>query len=120
MFVAASSLRLLFVAALVFSVAGSFFLLKNGYLLEMLRGRRAATGLGIFNTLIMLSASQSSLLLGAIGDRYSLAHGLTLLAVLMLGAALLSLMLKAIPTKRKRNGVSSENTPTDNSKRRTS
>jgi len=113
MFIAVRSLPLLFVAALAFSVAGSFFLLKNGYLLELLRGRDAATGLGIFNTLVMLSASQSSILLGAIGDRYSLPHGLTLLAILMLGAAFLSLMLKAIPTERRQDGVSSENTSTD-------
>jgi len=99
-FLAAHSLGVLFVASLTLSTAGSFFLVKNGYLLDMLQGRDAATGLGLFNTLIMLSASQSSVLLGVVGDRYSLAHGLTLLVIFMVIAAILSLRLRRIPTEK--------------------
>ena len=93
-FVAGHTLTVLVIAAVMFSVAGSFFLIKNGYLLDMLRGKDAATALGLFNTLILLCASQSSALLGAVGDRYSLGHGLALFVGLLLIAGLLSLKLR--------------------------
>ena len=81
-------------AIVCFSICGCFFLIKNGYLLDLLPRRRAATYLGLFNTMIAIVASQSSVLIGALGDRYSLTHGFAVLAALMTTSGLLTLLLK--------------------------
>ncbi len=76
-----------------FSLCGGFFLVKNGYLLDLLPQQRAATDLGLFNMTITLVASQSSVLIGALGDHYSLTHGFAVLTGLMAAAAVLTVPL---------------------------
>jgi len=81
-------------AVACFSLCGGFFLVKNGYLFELLAQQRAATGFGLFNMTVTLVASQSSVVIGALGDRYSLTHGFVVLAALMTTSGLLTLLLK--------------------------